>query len=55
MLGKNDALDTDVDEFWSIIASLREGHDGGLASVADAYTQVRLHPNSELSALLVWP
>jgi hypothetical protein len=55
MLGKNDALDTDVDEFWSFIASLREGHDGGLASVADAYTQVRLHPNSELSALLVWP
>jgi hypothetical protein len=27
----------------------------GLSSVADAYPQVRLHPNTELAALLVWP
>jgi hypothetical protein len=27
----------------------------GLAAVADAYPQVRLHPNTELAALLVWP
>lgn len=26
-----------------------------LVSVADVYPQVRLHPNSELAALLVWP
>lgn len=26
-----------------------------LASVADVYPQVRLHPNTELAALLVWP
>jgi hypothetical protein len=27
----------------------------GLSSVADAYPQVRLHPNTELAALLNWP
>lgn len=28
--------------------------DGALASVADVYPQVRLHPNTELAALVVW-
>ena len=27
----------------------------GLVSVADVYPQVRLHPNTELAALLLWP
>lgn len=43
------------EEFWRFIDSLRQGDSRGLASVADAYPQVRLHPNTELAALLVWP
>ena len=43
------------EEFWRFIDSLRQGDARGLASVADAYPQVRLHPNTELAALLVWP
>jgi hypothetical protein len=40
--------------FWDFIEELRS-HDGeGLASVADEYTQIRLHPNSELASLLLW-
>ena len=53
--GRHDIQGNKEDEFWSFIGNLRKGHDGGLASVADVYTQVRLHPNTELSALLVWP
>lgn len=47
--------------FWRFIDMLRsngdrDGHDyHHLASVADVYTQVRLHPNNELAALLLWP
>jgi len=47
--------------FWRFIDMLRsngdrDGHDyHNLASVADVYTQVRLHPNTELAALLLWP
>ena len=47
--------------FWRFIDLLRsngdrDGHNyHHLASVADVYTQVRLHPNTELAALLLWP
>ena len=41
--------------FWDLVAELRSREDDGLASVADVYKQVRLHPNTELAALLVWP
>jgi hypothetical protein len=41
--------------FWKFIGELRDKNDDGLASVADAYPQVRLHPNTELAALLLWP
>jgi len=43
--------------FFRFIGSLRERDDENrrLASVADAYPQVRLHPNTELASLLVWP
>ena len=43
------------DGFWDFIATLRTESEIGLSSVADVYPQVRLHPNSELAALLVWP
>ena len=39
--------------FWSFVESIR-GNDK-LASVGDVYSQVRLHPNTELTALLLWP
>jgi hypothetical protein len=56
-------------QFWSFVDELRRlprNHDNKnddqnnkekhhLASVADVYPQVRLHPNTELAALLVWP
>ena len=55
-LHPNDAGKEKQEEgFWNFVASIGEGNDGGLASVADVYPQVRLHPNTELSALLVWP
>lgn len=38
--------------FWEFIDELCKD---GMASVADAYPQIRLHPNTELAALLVWP
>jgi hypothetical protein len=40
--------------FWDFVDELREGDEDGLASVGDVYKQVRLHPNSELAALLLW-
>ena len=41
--------------FWDFVETLRSGgNKGGLASVGDVYPQVRLHPNSELAALLAW-
>ena len=41
--------------FWDFVETLRSvGSKGGLASVGDVYSQVRLHPNSELAALLAW-
>ena len=52
--------DNDEDSFWTFIDILRSKNKSNsntnqLASVADAYPQVRLHPNTELAALLVWP
>jgi hypothetical protein len=41
--------------FWNFFSELQEGNDGGLVSVGDIYRQVRLHPNTELAALLLWP
>lgn len=41
--------------FWEFIELLRSREEDGLSSVADVYEQVRLHPNTELAALLVWP
>ena len=41
--------------FWSFVDMLRSKNKHQLASVADVYPQVRLHPNTELAALLVWP
>lgn len=41
--------------FWDFVDLLRSREEDGLASVADVYEQVRLHPNTELAALLVWP
>uniref|UniRef100_A0A7S4AQS0 Uncharacterized protein n=1 Tax=Pseudo-nitzschia australis TaxID=44445 RepID=A0A7S4AQS0_9STRA len=60
----NDDVDVDAaaadDAFWTFIGMLRsenksDDNECQLASVADVYTQVRLHPNTELAALLVWP
>ena len=45
----------DDDAFWSFVDLLRSKNNHQLASVADVYPQVRLHPNTELAALLVWP
>ena len=54
MIESSGTIGTKDDEFWRFVTSLRNGHDS-LSSVADVYPQVRLHPNTELSALLVWP
>jgi hypothetical protein len=40
--------------FSELLDQLLDG-SRGLAAVADVYPQVRLHPNTELAALLVWP
>ena len=40
--------------FWEFVDELRSRDKDALASVGDVYEQVRLHPNSELAALLVW-
>jgi hypothetical protein len=40
--------------FWDFTEKLRSRDEEGLASVADEYEQVRLHPNTELAALLLW-
>jgi len=45
----------DEEGFSRFIRDLRKGNEKELASVADVYPQVRLHPNTELAALLVWP
>lgn len=45
----------DEEGFSKFISDLRQGNERELASVADVYPQVRLHPNTELAALLVWP
>jgi hypothetical protein len=44
----------DDDGFSKLLDQLLD-ENRGLSSVADAYPQVRLHPNTELAALLVWP
>lgn len=41
-------------DFWNFIEELRSRDKDGLASVADVYKQVRLHPNTELACLLLW-
>jgi len=43
------------EDFLRFINDLQKENDLELASVADVYPQVRLHPNTELAALLVWP
>ena len=40
--------------FWNFVKDLRSHDQDGLASVADVYNQVRLHPNTELAALILW-
>jgi hypothetical protein len=54
-------LDTTRDEtdfcgsaFWKFIEELRSRDKDKLASVADVYKQVRLHPNTELACLVLW-
>lgn len=56
-LGLSSSTGEGEGQFWMFIDKLRGRDDPsrGLASVADVYSQVRLHPNSELAALLVWP
>lgn len=41
--------------FWNFIKTLRKDNEKELSAVADAYPQVRLHPNTELAALVLWP
>jgi hypothetical protein len=41
--------------FWDFISELQEGNEDKLVSVGDIYQQVRLHPNTELAALLLCP
>jgi len=60
LLTGEDANDDYDDTFWSFIEMLRSNNKNTnnkfqLASVADVYSQVRLHPNTELASLLVWP
>lgn len=55
-IGRNLSLpDEEGGGFWNFIETLRKDNEKGLSSVADAYPQVRLHPNTELAALLLWP
>ena len=44
---------TDYQSFWDFVHKLQSNQ--GLVSVADVYPQVRLHPNTELAALVLWP
>jgi hypothetical protein len=46
---------SDEGGFWDFIETLRKDNEKELASVADVYPQVRLHPNTELAALVLWP
>jgi hypothetical protein len=46
---------SDEGGFWDFIKTLRKDNEKGLSSVADVYPQVRLHPNTELAALVLWP
>ena len=46
---------SDQGGFWDFIETLRKDNEKGLSSVADVYPQVRLHPNTELAALVLWP
>eukprot|EP00751_Fragilariopsis_kerguelensis_P020797 CAMPEP_0170894390 /NCGR_PEP_ID=MMETSP0734-20130129/43142_1 /TAXON_ID=186038 /ORGANISM="Fragilariopsis kerguelensis, Strain L26-C5" /LENGTH=395 /DNA_ID=CAMNT_0011285375 /DNA_START=341 /DNA_END=1528 /DNA_ORIENTATION=+ len=60
LLTGEDENDDYDDTFWSFIEMLRSNNKSSnnkfqLASVADVYSQVRLHPNTELASLLVWP
>jgi hypothetical protein len=49
------SMDTVDSAFHSFIQELRSRDPvNGLSSVADAYPQIRLHPNTELAALALW-
>jgi hypothetical protein len=52
---RNLGLSDDERGFWDFIETLRKDNEKGLSSVADVYPQVRLHPNTELAALVLWP
>ena len=58
---EDDDDDDDDTVFWTFIETLRRSasatssSDTNLVSVADAYPEIKLHPNTELMALLVWP
>ncbi|KAL7527291.1 hypothetical protein ACHAWF_002124 [Thalassiosira exigua] len=52
--GANDS-DGAHNSFWDFVHELQSNSDDGLVSVADVYPQVRLHPNTELVCLLLWP
>jgi hypothetical protein len=41
--------------FWDFVHELQANDKDGLVSVADVYDQVRLHPNTELASLVLWP
>lgn len=52
---EDEAESKDEIAFWTFVNILRKDNMYQLASVADVYPQVRLHPNTELAAFLVWP
>ena len=45
----------ECDAFWDFVGQLQSNSEDGLVSVADVYHQVRLHPNTELAFLVLWP
>lgn len=49
--GSNDTYHS----FWDFVHELQSNGEDGLVSVADVYPQVRLHPNTELAFLVLWP
>ena len=44
-----------IEEIVLSLLKLQMNGEDGLVSVADVYPQVRLHPNTELAALVLWP
>ena len=45
----------DTHSFWGFVHELQSNSEDGLVSVADMYSQVRLHPNTELAFLALLP